>query len=174
VAEAGANPRELMERMGHSTSRAPTATRTRDLLLRRHSRRVPGRCWAWPDVPFGAAMNGWRWPGVALCPWSLAPRLAPHDLVSSANVRMIRTMPAQSRLQPATPPGTAGLVPRPRRWLPSGRDFSDGVDASDRTIATRTTSVGAARDAIVAGSQRHRPRVPRFAGGPPAFAPKAR
>jgi hypothetical protein len=111
---------------------------------------------------------------VALCPWSLAPRLAPHDLVSSANVRMIRTMPAQSRLQPATPPGTAGLVPRPRRWLPSGRDFSDGVDASDRTIATRTTSVGAARDAIVAGSQRHRPRVPRFAGGPPAFAPKAR
>ena len=29
VAEAGANPRELMERMGHSTSRAASSTSTR-------------------------------------------------------------------------------------------------------------------------------------------------
>jgi len=53
---------------------APTATRTRDLLLRRHFRSVPGRCW--------------RWPGAALRLRSLAPRLAPRGLVSNTNVRM--------------------------------------------------------------------------------------
>jgi len=31
---------------------APTATRTRDLLLRRHSRNVAGRWRIWPDMPF--------------------------------------------------------------------------------------------------------------------------
>ena len=70
---------------------APTATRTRDLLLRRHFRSVPGRCCVWPDVPFGCSENGWKWPGVALCLWSLAPRPAPRNLVSNANVRMLRT-----------------------------------------------------------------------------------
>ena len=68
---------------------APTATRTRDLLLRRHFRSVPGQCWVRPDVPFGCGENGWRWPGVALCLRSLAPRLAPRDPVSNANVRML-------------------------------------------------------------------------------------
>jgi hypothetical protein len=49
---------------------APTATRTRDLLLRRHFRSVPGGCWAWPDVPFSQYRQGLdvaRWspePGV--------------------------------------------------------------------------------------------------------------
>jgi len=32
------------------------------------------------------------------------------------------------------------------------------MDAGDRTIATRATSAGAARNAIVADSQRHRPK----------------
>jgi len=67
---------------------APTATRTRDLLLRRHFRSVPGRCWMWPDVPFDRSGNGWRWPGAALRLRSLAPRLAPRGLVSNTNVRM--------------------------------------------------------------------------------------
>jgi hypothetical protein len=67
---------------------APTATRTRDLLLRRHLRSVARRCQMWPDVPFRCSDNGWTWPGAALCLWSLAPRLAPRDLVSNANVRI--------------------------------------------------------------------------------------
>ena len=68
---------------------APTATRTRDLLLRRHFRSVAGRCWVPPDVPFGCSRNGRIWPGAAPCLRSLAPRLAPRDLVSDANVRML-------------------------------------------------------------------------------------
>ena len=71
---------------------APTATRTRDLLLRRHFRSVPRRCWMWPDVPFGCGENGWNWPGVALCLWRLAPRLAPRHLVSNANAQTIDTL----------------------------------------------------------------------------------
>jgi hypothetical protein len=67
---------------------APTATRTRDLLLRRQSRIVVRRRPVRPDVPFIGSENGWTWPGAALCLWSLAPRLAPCDLVSNANVRI--------------------------------------------------------------------------------------
>src|ERR1700693_4784362 len=67
----------------------PTATRTRDLLLRRHFRNAPGRCWVWPHVAFRWSDNGWMCPGVALCLWSLAPSLAPRDLISDANVRML-------------------------------------------------------------------------------------
>jgi len=54
--------------------RAPTATRTRDLLLRRHFRIVAEWCRVWPDMPFRRSGNRWTWPGVALCLWSLAPR----------------------------------------------------------------------------------------------------
>src|SRR5579859_462541 len=43
---------------------APTATRTRDLLLRRHFRSVALRCWMWPDVPVGGIAGGWMWPDV--------------------------------------------------------------------------------------------------------------
>ena len=57
---------------------APTATRTRDLLLRRHSRSVAGRSPEWPDVPFDYSGNGWMWPGVAPCLWLLAPSWAPR------------------------------------------------------------------------------------------------
>src|SRR5271170_5097718 len=71
---------------------APTATRTRGLLLRRHFRNAPGRCHTWLDVPFRHYEDGWRWPEVALCVWSLAPRLAPPNLVSNANVRMLRIL----------------------------------------------------------------------------------
>ena len=37
---------------------APTATRTRDLLLRRHFRSVAGWCQMWPDVPLAVTGNG--------------------------------------------------------------------------------------------------------------------
>jgi hypothetical protein len=63
---------------------APTATRTRDLLLRRHFQSVAGRCQMWPDVPFGYGESGWTWLGVAMWLRSLAPR----DLVSNVNVRL--------------------------------------------------------------------------------------
>src|ERR1700676_202218 len=44
---------------------APTATRTRDLLLRRHFRSVAGWCRMWPDVPVDYSGNGWMRLGVA-------------------------------------------------------------------------------------------------------------
>lgn len=69
---------------------APSRTRTYGLLLRRHPRDRAWRGPVWPDVPFGCTDNGWMWPDVALCLRSLAPRLAPRNLVSVANVRMLR------------------------------------------------------------------------------------
>jgi hypothetical protein len=69
---------------------APTATRTRDLLLRRHFRSVAWRCQMWPDMPLGRTGSGCMWPDAALHLRSLAPRQAPRDLVSNANVRMLR------------------------------------------------------------------------------------
>jgi hypothetical protein len=44
---------------------APSAIRTRDLLLRRHYPDVAGRRWVWPNVPFACTDNRWSWPGVA-------------------------------------------------------------------------------------------------------------
>jgi hypothetical protein len=43
----------------------------------------------WPDAESSCAYRGWLWLGVALYLASLAPQLAPCDLVSLANVRMI-------------------------------------------------------------------------------------
>ena len=77
--------------------RAKCQRRTRDLQLRRHFRSVPGRCWAWPDAPFRYSDNGWMCPDVSRCLWPLAPRLAPRDLVSIANVRMLRAGRASIR-----------------------------------------------------------------------------
>jgi len=123
---------------------APTATRTRDLLLRRHFRSMPGRCWVWPDVPFDRSGNGWRWPGAALCLWSLAPRLAPRDLVSSANVRMPGSRFGHQILSGARPQPSARphllLGMAPAVWLPEGarrrppgaQVVGDGEFADDR------------------------------------------
>jgi hypothetical protein len=68
---------------------APSAIRTRDLLLRRHSPDVARCGWAWPDVPFTCTDNRWSWPGVARYLPALAPHLAPRHLISAANVRTI-------------------------------------------------------------------------------------
>ena len=96
----------------NSLTCAPTATRTRDLLLRRHFRSVPVRCYTWPDVPFGRGANGWMRPGVALTLWSLAPRLAPRNHVSNANVRIARkpalASPAGSRRREQPGPAVRG------------------------------------------------------------------
>jgi hypothetical protein len=81
---------KMLADLGFKVS-APTATRTRDLLLRRHSRSVARYCRTWPDVPFSWNDNRWTWPGVAPYLRSLAPSLAPRDLVSNANVRTIGT-----------------------------------------------------------------------------------
>ena len=75
---------DLEIRMG-----APSAIRTRDLLLRRHSPTVALRCHTWPDVPFTCTNSGRTWPGVAQHLSLLAPRLAPQNLVSLAHVRRI-------------------------------------------------------------------------------------
>ena len=56
---------------------APTATRTRDLLLRRHFRSVVIQRWISTEVLFGRYGGGWTRPDVALDLGSLAPRLAP-------------------------------------------------------------------------------------------------
>jgi hypothetical protein len=69
---------------------APTATRTRDLLLRRHFPNVASRRSRWPDMGPSRSENGWMWTDVAWCQWSLAPRLAPRKIVSRANVRASR------------------------------------------------------------------------------------
>ena len=67
---------------------APSRTRTYGLLLRRQCRSVARQRRMWPDVPSRCTGNGWMWPGVARCRWSLAPRQAPRVLVSNANVGM--------------------------------------------------------------------------------------
>jgi hypothetical protein len=64
---------------------APSATRTRDLLLRRHSRNVASHGSAWPHVQVSWIHHGWMWLGMALCLRSLAPRLAPG--ISLATLR---------------------------------------------------------------------------------------
>jgi len=90
----------------HADYCAPTATRTRDLLLRRQCRSVARRRLAWPDVPLRGSDNGWMWPGVARYLRSLAPRLAPRNLVSNANVQWFRTIGrhAASRVRPPASP----------------------------------------------------------------------
>ncbi len=45
------------------------------------------RCgWTSPDVAFTCGFRGWTWPGVAWCRRTLAPHLAPRELVSAANL----------------------------------------------------------------------------------------
>jgi len=61
---------------------APSAIRTRDLLLRRHSPGVAGWGWMWPDVPLSCTGSGWTWLSVARDLPSLAPPLAPRHLVA--------------------------------------------------------------------------------------------
>ena len=66
-------------------------TKVMPILLRRHSPDVAGRRRVWPDVAFSCTDSGWTWPGVAQYLPTLAPRLAPRNLVSFANVRTYRT-----------------------------------------------------------------------------------
>jgi len=70
-------------------SSALSRIRTCDPLLRRHFRAVAGQCQAWPGVLSSCTDSGRMWPGVAPCLPPLAPLLAPRNLVSPANVRMI-------------------------------------------------------------------------------------
>lgn len=42
-----------------------------------------------PDVPSSCSDSSWMWPGVARCLPSLAPQLAPRNLISTANVRTV-------------------------------------------------------------------------------------
>jgi len=51
----------------------------------------------WPDVAFSCTDSGWTWPGVAQYLPLLAPRLAPQNLISCANVR-----PDRAQYRPET------------------------------------------------------------------------
>ena len=76
---------------------APTATRTRDLLLRRHSRNVAWYGPAWPDVP-GRLQRGWldvAWRGPATVVTG-SPR-APQNIVIRANFCQVRSRRSASR-----------------------------------------------------------------------------
>jgi hypothetical protein len=70
---------------------APTATRTRDVLLRRHYR--DGARWrsAWPDVPFRCTGSGRTWPSVAWRLGPLAPSLAANGRTESASLSASQT-----------------------------------------------------------------------------------
>jgi hypothetical protein len=61
-----------------------------------------------PDVPVGRTSSGWMWPDAAPDPWLLAPRLAPQNLVSNANIRTGRTQRCH-RLAGLTQPGKRSL-----------------------------------------------------------------
>ena len=64
---------------------APSATRTRDLLLRRHSQSVGRSGRMRPDVPLTCGDNRSTSLPVAPRLWSLAPSLAPREIISRAN-----------------------------------------------------------------------------------------
>jgi len=75
------SPRLAINSEKYSSTCAPTATRTRDLLLRRQTRDTAGRRPAWPDVPLSSTSSRLMWPDVAPHLRSLAPSLAPRTLV---------------------------------------------------------------------------------------------
>ena len=62
---------------------APSAIRTRDLLLRRHSPDVARRRRVWPDVAFSCTDSGWTWLGVAQYLPLLAPVWLPRISLAS-------------------------------------------------------------------------------------------
>jgi hypothetical protein len=68
----------------------------------------------WSDVQFRWSNDGWMWPGVAQCLWSLAPSLAPRDLVSGANVRRFRTSPSNGEVAAIERPRSARAGPARR------------------------------------------------------------
>src|SRR6185437_8727306 len=51
----------------------------------------------WSHVAFRCRDNGCMWPGVALCLWLLALRLAPRNLVSNANAQISGPMRPPNR-----------------------------------------------------------------------------
>jgi hypothetical protein len=93
---------------------APSATRTRDLLLRRHYPNVARHRPMSPDVGSSRNENRWTSPDVAWCRWALAPSLAPRDIVSGANFRTISALClAGARPQPTASSGLAGPARHP-------------------------------------------------------------
>jgi len=92
----------------------------------------------WPDVPFSGSDNGLMWPDVALYLRSLAPRLAPRNIVSSANVRM-----AAGRYRPGTRVRSGTLVVRdgcpelviPRRFVKPEEPSMYRADSTARSAS---------------------------------------
>jgi hypothetical protein len=100
---------------------APTATRTRDLLLRRHSRSAARHRPAWPDVPFSCSDNSSTWPEAGPAPTvvgsqfgsqeSLAPLMFERpDPDSSCDRQSGQRSPA-AKPDPATAGGSRAVLP---------------------------------------------------------------
>jgi len=67
--------------------RGAKGTRTPGLLHAMHIPAVAQCGWTSPCVAFTCGFRGCTWPDVAWCRSTLAPHLAPSELVSAANVR---------------------------------------------------------------------------------------
>ena len=96
-----------------------------------------------PDVGLSRSKNRWTSPDVARCRWTLAPRLAPSDIVSNANVRIISAVaspvhdPAENFVQSAGPPCAPA-------WLSLETASRMARSPQAAPVATRTRSAGAA------------------------------
>ena len=132
------------------SSCVPSRTRTYGLLLRRHFRGEALRRPMWPGVGSGCSANARMWPGVALCMWSLAPRLAPRNPVSRANVQTIErihgaliSFSAFGLDRPASPPTSTTLTyhrsSREESPCDPGATTSRCASSGSRPWATRST-----------------------------------
>ena len=84
-----------------------------------------------PDVGSGRGENRWRSPDVAQCRWTLAPRLAPSDIVSNANVRMIGAFVSPVH-DPADNFVQSGRAARAPGMAFTGNGFRDGTSWRQR------------------------------------------
>jgi hypothetical protein len=137
---------------------APSAIRTRDPLLRRHFRAVARRCRTWPDVVPSCTDSRWLWPGMASCLPVLAPRLAPPNLISDANVRILEHSSGlqRRRLQPGSYP--AGSIRDHQPRLSGARGMARAPSPGTTRLRRRPTPRNAASRGHRAG------RVPAMSG----------
>jgi hypothetical protein len=129
-----------------------------------------------PDVDSGHCENRWTSPNVAWCRWTLAPSLAPRDLVSNANVWVVSALcqpmddpgwqlhPAW--LDPALTPGD-GLSPDAAGEVADGQQDprlgAPAIRALGRSL-TRRETLASSRCERTAGTRRPR-SVLRLADG---------
>ena len=107
----------------------------------------------------GRGENRWTSPDVALCRWTLAPRLAPSDIVSNANARIVSAVvsPVHDPTDNFVQSGRAARAPRHGfHW----KGFQDGS----------VTAGGTSRNPDQIGWRRSRRRPQRPRPGAPRSA----